>query len=185
MTLLAAIMLFVFAAACKKVKQLANINFNIPYSTTINIPRTGVDGLPLPSQGLPLPFPAVPIETNSKQQLADNKTIAEKVVEVDLKSLNLTIASPPNLNFDFLDSVQLYISANNLPEQLVAYRYNIPKGVRTLDLTTNTDVNLKQYYLQDTIYLRLNTHINAIPGTQADGQMNVKAVMHVLANPLE
>lgn len=176
----------VLFAACSKVKQLANISFNLPYNTTVSIPRTTIDtGLPFPPRGISLPFPAVPVATNSKQALSQNNTIAEKVIEADLKSLSLTIVSPPDLTFDFVDSVQLFISANNLPEQLVAYSYNIPKGVRSLNLTTNTNVNLKQYFLQDTMYVRLTTHINSIPALQSDGQMSVAAVMHVTANPLQ
>jgi hypothetical protein len=184
-TVLAGLLFFVFAMACNKVRQLANINVDIPYSTTINIPGTAVDaGLPFPPQGISLPFPAFPIATNSKQQLAQNNTIAEKVIEADLKTLSLTIVSPPDLTFDFVDSVRLYISAKNLPEQLVAYEYNIPKGLHTLNLTTNTNVNLKDYFLQDTMYFRFYTHINSLP-PKTDGQLNVAAVMHVLANPLQ
>jgi len=65
----------------------------------------------------------------------------------------------------------------------VAWEYNIPKGQTQLNLTTNTSVNLKNYFIQDTIYFRLQAHINAIPATGT--QLNIASVFHLLANPLD
>lgn len=178
------IVFIVFAGACNKVKQLADINVDFPFDQMVNVPAVNLNGSEIFSPGgLFLPFPAVPVASNSKQQMANYNTAAEKVVKVDLKRMALTIVSPPEENFNYLDNVQLYLSANNLPEVLIAYQYNIPKGQNTLNLETVTGVNLKDYYLQDTIYLRMTAHINALPA-QSGEQLKISTVFHMLANPL-
>lgn len=177
-TVSAALMLM----GCSKIKRLADINVDIPYETELSVPA--VDGNPetqLPVS-LPLSFPATGVETNSKENLSKYGTATNLVTTVYLKSLSLQIKSPAGKTFNFLDNVQVYISAEGLPEQLVAYQYNIPKGRSVLDLATNTDVNLKEYYLKDIIYLRMITTINAIPPTGV--VLGVNSVFHMVANPL-
>lgn len=185
MILMAGIALAGLAAGCNKVKQLADINVDIPYSSQVNILASTYDslGFVLPAGGASLSLPPVPVVTNSQQYISEYKTSTDKILDVDLKSLALQIVSPPNHNFDFLDNVQVYISSNTLPEVLVASQDIVPKGSTTLNLNTQADVNLKSYFVQDTIYFRLETHINAIPplGTQ----LNIASVFHLLANPLE
>ncbi len=177
----------VFLAAssgCKKVESLANISVNIPYSQQVEVPRVdGYDyGTPIPFGGVNLPFPAIPVVTNAKDYLVQYHTNANKVVSVSLKSLTLDIVSPASENFDFLDNVQLYLSAPGLPEQLLAYQNAIPKGATTVAVTTAGDFNLKEYFLKDTMYIRASMHINAVPhpGTQ----MKISSVFNLVANPL-
>jgi len=185
MMLMAGIVLIGSSMACNKVKQLANINVNIPYSSQITIPLFAGDsaGIALPPGGATLPFPVLPVATNSQQYLSEYNTSSSKILDVDLNSLAMQILSPASQNFNFLDTIQVYISANSQPEMLVAYMYNIPKGLTTLNLITNTGVNLKNYFVQDTIYFRLNAHINAIPASGT--QLNIASVFHLLANPLD
>ncbi len=177
-------LLFTLIASCSKIKQIANINVDIPYSAQSALPEIPgiIAGYGLPPGGISLPFPAIPVATNSKQYISQYHTAANMIIDVYLKQLSLQIVSPPNQNFDFLDSVQVYISAPTQPELLVANEYNIPKGQTALNLSTNTNVNLKKYFVQDTIYFRIQGHINAIP---ASGTLfNLQSVFHLLANPL-
>jgi len=95
----------------------------------------------------------------------------------------MQILSPATQNFDFLDTVQLYMSAPMLPEVLMAYQYNIPKGSTTLNLTTITEVDMKSYFLADTMYLRMRTYINAVPASGT--QLNIATTFHMIANPLD
>ncbi len=184
MMILSVIAISAVFASCNKVTQLANINVDIPYNQQVSVPQIpgAIYGIPLPPGGATLNFPAVPVATNSQDYIAQNKTSIEKVVNVYLKSLAIQILSPANQNFDFLDNIQVYISSKSQPERIIADQYNIPKGQTTLNLATSTDVNLKNYFIEDTIYFRLNAHINAVPisGTQ----LNIASVFHMLANPL-
>jgi hypothetical protein len=183
------ILAFIAAAAliisCSKAKQLANINVDIPYSQQVSVPPvTGYSQtVPLPAGGTTLSFPSVPFATNSQQYLSQYNTAANLIISVDLKSLNLQILAPPAQNFNFMDNVEVYISSTTQPEVLIASQYTIPKGITTLDLTTNQMANLKNYFTDDTIYFRLNTHINALP--LAGAQMQISSVFHLLANPLQ
>ncbi len=170
--------------ACTKLKQLANIDVNIPYSQQISVPTIpgGVSGTPIPG-GLTVPFPAVGFATNSKQYIAQYHTSANKIISVGLNSLALQILSPSGQNFDFLDNVDVYISSQTQPEMLLASDIDIPKGQTTLNLVTATDVNLKNYFIDDTIYFRMTAHINAVPfsGTQ----LEMSSIFNLLANPLD
>lgn len=169
--------------SCKKVKDLANISVDIPYTQQITVPPVDgyTFGFPLPAGGASLPFPAFAVPTNSKSYLDQYHTSSSKVIKVGVKSLAIEMVSPSTQNFDFIDTVQLYISAPTQPEVLVAYQYNVPHGQTTLTLTTS-DVNLKDYFLQDTMYFRTNMHVNAVPAPGA--QMNIKTVFNLVANPL-
>jgi hypothetical protein len=171
-------------AACTKAKKLADINVDIPYTQTVNVPSSGYStSVPIPFGGVTLPFPAVGIYTNSRQYMEQYNTITDKVVDVNLKSMTISILSPAGENFNYLDTVRLYISGNGLSEQLVAYRYDVPKNTNTLALNTITSVNLKDYFARDTMYFRLTTHINAIPPTGGE-TLSLNPVLHLLANPL-
>lgn len=183
--ILAFIALFAALTGCNKLKQLANINVDIPYTAQLNLPSLAADtpGIGLPPGGLSIPFPSVSFATNSQQYISQYHTSANMILDVYLKGLGIQLAAPANQNFDFLDSIRVYISANSQPEMLVASAYNIPKGQSLLNLTTNTDVNLKNYFIQDTIYFRIQAHINAIPASTT--QMNIVSVFHLLANPLD
>lgn len=168
---------------CSKIKKLADINVDIPYNTQVSVPQVQGDtaGISLP-MGVSLSFPSIAVATNSQQYLKTYGTAANMVTFVYLKSLAIAIISPTNRNFDFLDRVDLYLSAQDLPEQLVASQNNIPKGASTLNLVTNTSVNLKDYFVKDTIYFRLDARINAIP--PAGEELNISSVFHMTANPL-
>ncbi len=180
-----AIILCIAIAACNKVKQLAFINVDIPYSGQITIQQIQGDtfGIPLPPGGASLPFPAVPFATNYKASVSQYGTSTDKILKVDLKSFSLQILSPSNQNYDFMDSIQVFLSAPSQPEVLIAYQYGIPKGLMTLTLTTDTSVNLKNYFTQDTMNYRLNTHINAVP--QTGTEMKISPVINLQANPLQ
>jgi hypothetical protein len=183
--LMAGIALVTLFAGCNKIKQLANINVNIPYNAQVTVPTVEGDtaGFPLPPGGVTLPFPTLAVPTNSQQYIAEYNTSTDKILNVDLQSLALQILSPASQNFNFLDSVEIYISTSTLPEMLVAYDYNVAKNATTLDLTAETNLNLKTYFIQDTIIFRISTHINAIPASGT--QLNIASTFHLLANPLD
>ncbi len=178
-----AVILIIAFASCQKIKSLANINFNIPFSQTVETPA--IDGynygLPLPNGGATLPFPAVSVATNSQELFDKYHASSKNLVSARINNIDLQITSAGQ-NFDFLDTIQLYISAQNLPEMLVAYQYNIPKGQTRVDLAIVPDKNLKEYVVKDSVTLRLNAHINALP--KPGTQVMAEGVFRVTANPL-
>ncbi len=179
------IALICVCSGCGKVRQLTNINVDIPYNYQQSVPSIPGDTVTtvLPVGGIPLPFPSVGIATNSQQYIATYGTATNLVLNVYLKSLAIQIQTPPNQNFNFLDYMDVYISSRTQPEVLIASQHAVAKGQSTLNLVPDTTVNLKSYFLEDTIYFRLSAHINAVP--PAGEELNMATVLHMLANPLQ
>ncbi len=182
--LFAAIALSAFLTGCDKTTLLTEINVDIPYSTEFAIPAiSGYTGsVPLPAGGLKIDVPAVGFATNAQTYVSANKTSVDKINKVDLKSMNLRIVLPSGSNFNFVDSVWIYISAKSQPEQLVAYNYGVAKGQSAIDMYTLTDVNLKNYFIQDSISFRISARINATP--DSTNKFGIGTILHMNANPL-
>ena len=104
------------------------------------------------------------------------------IQEIKLKSLRLEITDPANGTFSFLNKVEIYISADGLPEKKIAWKENIPDSVGgTLDLETSND-DLKDYLIQDTYELKVRTTTDEI--LTRDYTVNITAVFRVNAEIL-
>lgn len=143
-----------FFASCETLDRFTQ--FDIPYSTTFDIPATPVSGVSLPVLNITSPA----ITTNIKEKLQNSNTNISLIDKVTLKSLKLSIVNPANEDFSFLNRVTLYINANGLSEQEIATKDNIaanPTGTLTFDVT---GVNLKDYIIADEFSLRLSVKID-------------------------
>jgi len=137
---------------CKKVDKLTQ--FNMAYDETAVIKS---------STGINLPFNIITpdIETNSESTFALNDTRKDLVERINLKSLNLSITSPSGEDFSFLKSITIYISAEGLSEEKIAWNSSIPENVNSIDLST-TGVDLKEYLKASKMTLRLNTETDEL-----------------------
>jgi hypothetical protein len=66
----------------------------------------------------------------------------------NLKSLTLTVTAPsaaPGNNFDFLDSIQIIISASGQSDQEIAQLSPVSKGQTTISITPDPGVDLLPY----------------------------------------
>jgi len=178
---MAGIMIIAVTLSCNKIKQLTNINIDIPYSQQVTVPQISDTSIALPSGGYSIAFPSFAIPTNSQQYIDSYHTSSDKILRVNLNTLSMSIVGTGN--FNFLDSLQLYVSGQGLQPQLIAYSYNIPKGLDSLSLDTVSNVNLKQYFLLDTMYVQIVGHFNAAP--PGNTQLNINSIFHLLANPLD
>ncbi len=167
--------------SCDKLKHLTDINKDIEYKETVDLPGIPGGDTVVPAGGLAADLPAYSIATNSKQYLAEYNTDAKLVTHVKLKSLTATLLQPSSQNFNFLDTLRLYVSATGQPEKLAAYKYGIAKGQNTIEMDV-VDFNLKEYFLQDSMYFRINGHFNGIPDSTS--KIELKSVFNLLANPL-
>lgn len=181
------IVLFFVAAtvgllSCDKLKSLADIKFNVPYTDTIEV--KGLENSPpIPiSGGIRASIPAIPVPTHSEENIREYNTSSELIREVMITQLDLNILQPSSQNFDIADSLWLYMSANGLPDVLAAYYYDIPKGTRDLKLNT-TDDNIREYFLKDTIYFRIDGRFYQAP--DSNSTVSITTRFDVVANPLE
>jgi hypothetical protein len=175
------VLLLVPLEACRKLKSLANINVNIPYNTQLTIPAVYDEGLPIPLGGINATVGPVALETRSAQYLEQYNTSPEKILHVKLSKLVLKVLSPANENIDFMDTARIYISANGQPEFLAAYYYGRATGRDSMALTCS-DQNLKNYFLADVIYIKLNGRFNRVPAPGTT--LGIYSTFNLLANPL-
>ena len=179
--LLIIVLLIIAPLGCRKLKSLANININIPYSTQVTVPAYGGEGVPIPFGGYSATIGPVALTTNSSQYMAQYHTDADNILHVKLKSLSLSVLNPASESIDFIDTVRIYISAPGQPELLAAYRYGRATGQDSVALVCN-DYNLKNYFLSDVMYIKLNGHFNRVPASGTT--LGIYSVFNMLANPL-
>lgn len=144
----ALVLLTVFG--CKKtlLDQLLTFTVDVSQNSRIPPPSIFYTGLPRP----------VTITTNSEASFRNNKTSRDRVKNVLLDQMQLSLVSPATLNFDFLDTLRVYINTPNTNNRIqLAYLYNPPRGVKTLTLVPTTerlDEYLKAATYQLTVYSR-------------------------------
>lgn len=172
----------IVTASCKKLIQLADIHFSVPNTETVTV--DGLEGNPpIPVNiGKKATLPPVPVPTNSEEYINQYNTSSSLIKEVVLGELNMEILEPSTQTFDLVDSLWLYISADGLPEILVAHQFNIPDDVRKLDLNTSED-NLKDYFLKETINFKIEGYFMKAPDSGTT--FNITTRFDAIANPLE
>ncbi len=134
--------------ACEKIDKFTQFDLNL--DTEITIPA----GIPA---NTPIDFPTISIPLNTKSVLEDNNTTSELIEQATLKKMELKITKPTNGNFNFLKDLEIYISADNLPETKIAWKYDHSNDDQiTLSLDTS-DEDLQEYIKKDE--LNMNIHV--------------------------
>lgn len=179
-TLVLATSLFT-VTSCEKLKELADIKFSVPYSKSVDVPGLPNNPYIPPTSGLKASIPTIPVETKSEENIKNYNTSPELIKSVVFSQLKLEITHPDFQTMDMVDSLWLYVSAPDLPEILASHAFDIPKGIRSIDLETN-DENVKEYFLKETMYFRVEGHFNTAPDSTS--VINFSAAFNVVANPL-
>lgn len=159
--------------SCQKIDQLTQ--FDLSFDETAVIPS-------LIGLNLPLNIPTPNISTNAESTLEMNNTHKDMVESVRLKTLQLTLTNPVNGDFNFLKSIQIYMSADGLDEILVASLTDIPSNVGNTLTLTPIDVELMEYVLLDQVDLRVKTVTDELITTAH--QINIHSVFRVDAKIL-
>lgn len=142
---LSAVILFV---SCEKIKDLTK--FDIEYNQEVTIPST---------TGISLPFDIFTpeVETNSESQFAINDTRKDLIEEITIKELELVIKSPDNADWSFLNSIEVFISAEDLEEVRIANIAEVSEDVGNTIVLDVSDEDLKEYIKKEEFSLRLKT----------------------------
>lgn len=169
--------LFLFAS-CDKLKELASFSQSFDYKQIVDVPGLPSKQVTLPQGGASESLPRFGVATNSAQYINENRTSADLITDVLLSKMSMNIISPANGHFDYIDTVKLFLSASasGADEQLVAYKYNIPKGQNTVVLDV-TNINLKPYFLKDSMYYRIYGHFVDIPVDETKVEVNTTLTM--------
>lgn len=131
-------------SSCKKATQ-----FNVDYDSQIVISS---------SLGQIIPFSVTTpsVTTNSEAEFQANDTDKDHLEKVLLQELVLTITSPSNETFSFLDDVEIYISSPNHSEVLIAFKNNIPNSVGNQIVCGTTSEDIQKYIIDDSFKIRVN-----------------------------
>ena len=142
------ILSFLFTiSSCDKIDELTK--FDIEYNSKVVVPG---------ATGINLPFNVITpdMETNSDSKFEVNDTRKDLIEEIKLIALQMVITSPTAADFSFLNSVEVFISADGLDEIKIAEK-DVPENAgATLDVDV-LDIDLKEYIKKDEFNLRLNT----------------------------
>ena len=93
----------------------------------------------------------------------------------------MEVTSPSGADFSFLESIEVYISAEGLDEIKIASKTDVSPTSNLLDLEV-VDVDLKEYIKKDSYSLRLNTVTDEAMST--DHTIDVKSTFFVDAKIL-
>lgn len=165
----------------KKLEDLVEVKFSVPYTKQVNV--QGLPGNPpIPPQGITTSIPAIAVETKSEEYIKEYNTSSELISEAKLAELKLEINAPASQTFDMVDSLWLFVSATGLPEVQAAYYFDIPKGLQVVNMVTSGE-NLKDYFLRDSMYFRLQGHFYNAPDSATVFTINTK--FDAVAKPLK
>lgn len=171
-TILAAIIL-ISITACKKLDKFTQ--FEMEFDNTVVIPSNTI---------IDLPFNVMTpeMETNSTSTFEANDTRKDKIEEIILTEMTLTLNSPPEEDFSFLESIFIYINAEGLEEKTIASKEDIPANVGSeLELDV-TGIDLQAYIKKDAFTLRVGTVTDE--ALAEDHEINVHSVFFVDAKVL-
>ena len=149
--------------SCDKLDELTK--FDMEYNQRVTIPSsTGID--------LPFDVYTPETETNSESKFEVNDTRKDLIEEIKLTELELVIISPTDADFSFLNSIEVFISAEGLDEVKIASQPEVPENAgKTLNLET-MDIDLKEYIKKDEFSLRLNTVTDELISSDHELQVN-------------
>ncbi|MFT3749568.1 MAG: hypothetical protein QM768_14675 [Agriterribacter sp.] len=97
------------------------------------------------------------VETQSEDQFAGHNTAKNLIETITLKEMKITIINPGDQNFDFLKSIEVYISTDGQEEVKAAWKNDMADaGVKEIVLDRSS-ANLKPYLMSNKYKLRLKT----------------------------
>jgi hypothetical protein len=142
--------LLLINSGCRKVDEIVDsfTHFKFEADYVVKVPAS-------PVSPLPVEIVTPEIATHSDVIYSANKTRADLVEQVILSELVLSVKTPEGGNLNFLKSVDIYASAEGLPEVRVAYKDVVPEDVGgTLNLDV-TRADLTEYFRKEKYQLKI------------------------------
>ena len=105
--------------------------------------------------GVPINVNSTEVLTSHENEFSNNNTSIEKVDYIKVVAMNLQIISPTTGIFNFLKSIKLNISADGLPDKVIAEKMDIQdEGLKKLDIDVSAD-DLKPYLTGEKYKLKI------------------------------
>lgn len=164
-------------ASCNKKETPKAIEFELPYSTAVDIPGSGL------TINSPIEFTSSDIASNASSFLSTYSTSSDNIESVRYTQFKIVATAPSGQNLDFVKSFKLYMKAAGQPDVLVASNENIPTGVTNADLSL-LDVNVKNYLLQDKFQVRVVVTPRAALASGVTAKINLDQKLKITGKTL-
>lgn len=136
--------------------------------------------------GITYPFDTtiteMPFATNIDMYIDSFNVDPDQIKSVILKQVQLTVKNPAGGNFDYLENIKLAIRSGNRAGMSLAEKMGIPTGTTQLDFDV-ASANVKEYLLEDTIYISVRGTFRTAP--PANSVLTFNGKMHLEANALK
>lgn len=96
-------------------------------------------------------------ETNSEFEFESHDTRKDKIQQIVLQELKITIISPENEDFSFLNKMEVYLSSTNNSEEKVAFLEDIPENIGKEINCEVVGQDLQKFIKDDKFRIRLLT----------------------------
>lgn len=167
------IILFIITlVSCKTLDRFTM--FDLKYDASFIVPKNTI-------MNLPIDLTSPEVTTNTEEEFAIHDTRKDLIEEIKLKQLVLSIETP-DYTFSFLESVEVYLRAEGLPEIKIAEKFNIPDDVGNQLEMDVTDKYLVEYLKKDKISMRVKTVTDEV--LTEDIEVKIHSVFHVDAKIL-
>lgn len=161
--LLALLFVVVGLSSCDTLSKLTQFEKEFTTSVTIPVAATLVQ--------TPITVPSPEIKTDITKYLSDNKIDPDLIEKISLKKLVMTVVTPNDGTFKFLNSVEVSIyTPDSSMVSKIASLSNVPAN-KAIELTVEND-DLKKYILNDTF--KLSFKIASKEAIKSDYTVEVK-----------
>lgn len=136
---------------CKKKLTQFYIDFDSPATIPATIPVNSPFTIYTPEE-----------ETNSEFEFENNDTRKDRIREILLQDLEISIVSPESASFSFLKELEIFINTDGLTERKVAFKENISEQAGKKIVCDVLDIDLQEYIKADKFVIRLRTVTNEV-----------------------
>ena len=146
-TLIPVLLMALALTSCDALSNLTK--FDMPLTSSVTIAKIPA------ATTTPVVISTPDIETNSTKFFTDNGISTDLIGKVTLKKMELTVTTPTTGNFNFLKSIDIYITATDLTKTKIATVSNVSAGLTVVPLVVE-DIDLKQFLLKEKVKMEFS-----------------------------
>ncbi len=138
------------SVSCKKTLDDI-LTFNYSESTKMTLPAAPI------VISTPVTISTPEINASANAELQKKGVSLDNVKTLKISTFNLNIETPEDANFNFLNSVKIYIKSAGLGSELIASKENIPAGLGKFLPLETTGANIVNHLKNDKYSLEIVT----------------------------